>query len=75
MRSFFFIFDKNNGVFRRTDVSGHCKKTDKHKSTDRKMKIKPHASTKSIELQHHPQADTVAAHLLLPNRTNTIMVI
>jgi len=39
------------------------------------MKIKPHASTKSIELQHHPQADTVAAHLLLPNRTNTIMVI
>jgi hypothetical protein len=33
------------------------------------MKRQANASAKSKELQPHPQADTVVAHLLLPNRT------
>ena len=37
-----------------------------------KMNRKANASAKSKELQPHPQADTVAAHLLLPNRTTTV---
>lgn len=41
------------------------------KNTDRKMNRKANASAKSKELQLHPQADKVAAHLLLPNRTTT----
>ncbi|MBV6881415.1 hypothetical protein NG800_015760 [Epilithonimonas ginsengisoli] len=37
-----------------------------------KMNKNANASAKSKELQPHPQADTVAAHLLLPNRTTTV---
>jgi hypothetical protein len=37
------------------------------------MKIKANASAKSKELQPHPQPDTVAAHLLLPNLTTLIL--
>jgi len=32
------------------------------------------ASAKSKELQPNAQADTVAAHLLLPNRTTTLLL-
>jgi len=35
------------------------------------MKRQANASAKSKELQTNAQADTVAAHLLLPNRTLT----
>jgi hypothetical protein len=34
-----------------------------------KMNQQANASTKSKELQCHPKADTIAAHLLLPDRT------
>jgi hypothetical protein len=37
-----------------------------------KMNKKANASAKSKELQPNTQADTVAAHLLLPKRTTTI---
>jgi len=36
------------------------------------MNRNANASAKSKELQLHPQTDTVAAHLLLPNRTTII---
>ncbi len=36
------------------------------------MNRKANASAKSKELQPNAQADTVAAHLLLPNRTTTL---
>jgi Zn-dependent peptidase ImmA (M78 family) len=36
------------------------------------MNRNANASLKSKELQHNAQADTVAAHLLLPNRTKSI---
>jgi hypothetical protein len=35
------------------------------------MNKQTNASTKSKELQRHPQTDTVEAHLLLPQRTMT----
>jgi hypothetical protein len=37
------------------------------------MNRQANASAKSKELQPHSQADTVAAHLLLPNRTSTLL--
>jgi hypothetical protein len=39
------------------------------------MDRKANASTKSKELQPNAQADTVAAHLLLSNRTTTLVLI
>ena len=36
------------------------------------MNRKANAQAKSKELQSNAQADTVAAHLLLPNRTTTL---
>lgn len=38
------------------------------------MNKQANASAKSKELQPHPQADTVAAHLLLPSRTITFSI-
>jgi hypothetical protein len=39
------------------------------------MNTKSQASAKLKELQPNPEADTVAAHLLLPEHTNTIRII
>ena len=36
-----------------------------------KNDIQANASAKTKELQCHPQADTIAAHLFLPQRTTT----
>lgn len=38
------------------------------------MDRKANASAKSKELQPNAQADTVAAHLLLPSRTTTLLL-
>jgi len=38
------------------------------------MNKQANASAKPKELQHHLQADTVAAHLLLPCRTITFAI-
>jgi Zn-dependent peptidase ImmA (M78 family) len=38
------------------------------------MNRQANASAKSKELQPNAQADTVAAHLLLPNRTTTLLL-
>jgi hypothetical protein len=37
-----------------------------------KMNRQTNASAKSKELQRHPQAETVAAHLRLPQHTTTV---
>ena len=50
------------------NVTGHAKRQCNNKTTE-KMNKQANASAKSKELQSIAQADTVAAHLLLPNHT------
>jgi hypothetical protein len=54
---------------KRQNVTGHAKRRQCNNKTTEKMNKQANASTKSKELQAIAQADTVAAHLLLPNRT------
>jgi len=73
MRSFFYIFGKKNGVFRRTAVMPHCRTTvqpstfvlttDDKKPTLRKIK-------RAALPTYKPTPN--AAHLILPNRTKTL---
>jgi hypothetical protein len=51
------------------NVTGHAKRRQCNHKTTEKMNGNAYASAKSKELQPTAQADTVAAHLLLPNRT------
>jgi hypothetical protein len=51
------------------NVTGHAKRRQCNHKTTEKMNGNANASAKSKELQPTAQADTVAAHLLLPNRT------
>ena len=66
----FYIFDFIK-VFRQTDVVCNPKRRHDRQKTERKMKRQANASAKSKELQPNAQADTFAAHLLLPNRILT----
>jgi hypothetical protein len=49
------------------NVTGHAKRRQCNNKTTEKMNKQANASAKSKELQSIAQADTVAAHLLLPH--------
>ena len=49
------------------NVTGHAKRRQCNNKTTEKMNRNANASAKSKELQPDTQADTVAAHLLLPH--------
>jgi hypothetical protein len=59
----FYTFIKNSVKV----VTGHAKRRQYNNKTTEKMNKQANASAKSKELQSIAQADTVAAHLLLPH--------
>lgn len=55
-------------------VTGHAKRRKCNNKTTELMNRQANALAKSKELQPIAQADTVAAHLLLPQRTTTLLL-
>jgi hypothetical protein len=56
-------------LLRKLDVVCNPKRRQCNNKINEKMNRQANASAKSKELQPNTQADTVAAHLILPNRT------